>query len=35
MTPEELITRAQDDGVRFVSLQFTDILGTVKASPSR
>ncbi|MBO9370108.1 MAG: glutamine synthetase [Chloroflexi bacterium] len=31
MTPEELITRAQDDGVRFVSLQFTDILGTVKS----
>lgn len=31
MTHEELIARVQEDGVRFVSLQFTDILGTVKS----
>jgi glutamine synthetase len=31
MTREELIARVQEDGVRFVSLQFTDILGTVKS----
>ncbi|MGQ9709645.1 MAG: glutamine synthetase family protein [Anaerolineae bacterium] len=31
MTREELIARVQEDGVRFISLQFTDILGTVKS----
>lgn len=28
---EELIARVREDGVRFVSLQFTDILGTIKS----
>ena len=27
----DLITRVQQDGVRFISLQFTDILGTIKS----
>ncbi|MDY6875526.1 MAG: type I glutamate--ammonia ligase [Chloroflexota bacterium] len=27
----DLITRVQEDGVRFISLQFTDILGTIKS----
>ncbi|NIP17785.1 MAG: glutamine synthetase, partial [Xanthomonadales bacterium] len=29
--PNDLIARAQEDGVRFISLQFTDILGTIKS----
>ena len=28
---DDLITRVQQDGVRFISLQFTDILGTIKS----
>lgn len=28
---QDLIARVQEDGVRFVSLQFTDILGTIKS----
>ncbi|MEE8389563.1 MAG: type I glutamate--ammonia ligase [Anaerolineae bacterium] len=28
---DDLITRVQEDGVRFISLQFTDILGTIKS----
>jgi len=31
MSPEEMIDRAQAGGIRFVQLQFTDILGVVKA----
>lgn len=31
MTREDLIARVQEDGVRFVSLQFTDILGMIKS----
>ncbi|MGD1996036.1 MAG: glutamine synthetase family protein [Anaerolineae bacterium] len=27
----DLVARAQEDGVRFISLQFTDILGTIKS----
>ncbi len=27
----DLITRAREDGVRFINLQFTDILGTIKS----
>ena len=27
----DLIARVQEDGVRFISLQFTDILGTIKS----
>jgi len=29
--PSDLITRVQEDKVRFISLQFTDILGTIKS----
>ncbi|MBN1178803.1 MAG: glutamine synthetase [Anaerolineae bacterium] len=31
MTTNDLLTRVKEDGVRFVSLQFTDILGTTKS----
>ena len=31
MKPEELIKQVQTDGVKFISLQFTDIAGTVKS----
>ena len=31
MTKQEVLERAKDDGVKFVSLQFTDILGTIKS----
>ncbi len=31
MTHKELIARVREDGVRFISLQFTDILGTIKS----
>src|SRR5947209_20305127 len=30
-TPEEILRRAQDEDVRFVNLQFTDITGSVKS----
>ena len=34
MKNEELLTRVKDDGVKFVSFQFTDINGTVKSVDS-
>ena len=29
--PEDIIARVKEDGVRFISLQFSDILGTIKS----
>jgi glutamine synthetase len=31
MTPDDIIKRTEADGVQFISLQFTDILGTTKS----
>ena len=34
MDHKQVLEQAKADGVHFISLQFTDILGTKRASPS-